>query len=102
PFLFRLLRRRRFGWLAYMAAVYVVGFEFWLYQLNTGSAIGIGVTSTAATADVAAAVAHGMNFPAQVDQFTTIMHWSVLATWETPVAVLCVVAAMIAWRSQDA
>jgi hypothetical protein len=29
------------------------------------------------------------------------MHWSVLASWETPVALLCAVAAIVAWRKQD-
>lgn len=103
PFLFRMLRRKRFGWLAYICAVYVAGGGFWLNQLSRSSAVAVGVTSAASTARAGSSYfGRLLHVPDQIYQLTTVMHWSVLATWETPVALLCAVAAMIAWREQDA
>jgi hypothetical protein len=102
PFLFRMLRRKRFGWLAYIGVVYAAGLAFWINQVSSRSGVAVGMTSAGETARTGGSYFRGLlHFPAQIYQFTTVMHWGVLATWQTPVALLCAVAAIVAWRRQD-
>ncbi|MEO6877430.1 MAG: hypothetical protein ABI205_03045, partial [Gemmatimonadaceae bacterium] len=95
-FWLRYVRQRRFGTAAYVAVVYAMGATFWYGQLVGlhASTATLG-TQAAATASTAVSLFH---LPSLLDMYTNAMNAALVATWNTPVAVICAFAAGIAWH----
>ncbi len=100
PFLIRYLRDRRFGVAAYVGAVYGLAVLFWARQLGAHAAVGVAVLATpTATAGMARSL---LNIPGQLQAATTAMHVGLVLTWNTPLAAICILAALLAWKRLDA
>lgn len=91
PFLVRLLRRRQFGWLGYMAVVYLAGAAVWLRWLKfTGAGTGGDVS--------AGSLLGSFQLPDATMRFTHGLNLALLLTWQTPVLAVMLVLALLAWR----
>lgn len=98
-FWFRYVRQRRFGAAAYIAAVYAVALVFWWVQLEGLAVAGSTVTAnTVATASTAVSMFH---VPSILNLYTSAMNMSLLASWNTPLALICAVAAGVAWHQLE-
>src|SRR6185312_13976691 len=59
-----------------------------------------GVVAAAANGTLAA-VRAPFSLPTTIQQLTTSMHVALFTTWETPVAMICVLLAVLRWRTLD-
>jgi hypothetical protein len=99
PFLFRYLRNRRFAFLAYLGVVYGAGLMYWygfLQHIAQGTA-----TSVATVGQTASVAAHVFQLPGALHGFTTALHLALVPSWNAPVAIVLVLAAMLAWPKLD-
>jgi hypothetical protein len=105
PFLLRFLWQRRWGTFFYLSVGYVAALLFWAGKLGIGPAAGAatsGVSRTLGSIDATTRAAGGFfSLPQAVHQFTTGMHVALIATWNSPVVILSIVLAALAWRSLD-
>lgn len=90
PFLLRMLRRKRFGALAYIGVVYLAGAAFWLVRMR---AVGTGTGS--------AGVLSLFQVPGTIMLYVQGMSLALTFTWQTPVAALCVLIGLFSWRELD-
>jgi hypothetical protein len=101
PFLLRFVRDKRWGAAAYVAIVYAFALAYWAGHLGYAAPSGgsaIGLASAGATAQ---AVRAPFAIPGMLDRLTTVMNVALIATWSSPIALLCVIGAMLSWRSLD-
>jgi hypothetical protein len=99
PFLFRYLRNRRFAFLAYLGVVYAAGLMYWYGFLQH---IAQGTATTVATVGQTASVATSVfRLPGALHAFTTALHLALVPSWNAPVAIVLVLAAMLAWPKLD-
>ncbi len=99
PFLLRYLRDKRFVLLGYLGAVYAAGLMYWfgfLQHIAQGSATSIA--SVSQTASVATGV---FSMPTALHGFTTALHLALVPSWNAPVVIVLVLAAMLAWPRLD-
>ncbi|MDQ3949737.1 MAG: hypothetical protein M3282_05275 [Gemmatimonadota bacterium] len=102
PFLVRLLRERRFAWVAYSGVVYLagaIGWYQWLEFVQTdvsgaGAVIGAGVVGDG----LGGGVAHTFALPGLFRWFVQGMSLSLLFSWQTPAVALFLPIAFIGWR----
>jgi hypothetical protein len=101
PFFVRLLRRRRFAWSGYFAAVYLAGAALWYHWLLAG-AWGADPASAAGGQGVAGSAISGMlasfDAPNRLMLYTQGMNLALLASWQTPVLAFFVAVAGLSWR----
>jgi hypothetical protein len=88
PFLFRLLRTRRVGWIAYYAAVYGVGVLTWYRVMSYFH----GQVGSGRALDIFAP-------PSLQGYFVQAMNLSLLLTWQAPAMALFLIAAFFLIRS---
>jgi hypothetical protein len=105
PFILRYLRQRRLAQFGYVALAYAIGLAFWNAYLTLGLRTNSAVL--AATFDASNAVAV-LNVPRHIFSaltglfaFSTSLHLSLLATWNSPLVLLLAVAAVVSWRELD-
>lgn len=99
PFVLRYLWKRRFAMFAYVSAVYAFGLMYWYGYLT-----GIATDSAAHVASftATAAVSKGIfSAPSVLLGITAVMHLALIASWNAPVAVILVVAAILSWKQLD-
>jgi hypothetical protein len=101
PFLFRYVRQRRLVTAAYVIVCYAIGIVFWRTQYVSGGAT-IAPIDVAAISATGAAVGGFLKMPSIFDLYTSAMHLTLVATWNSPIAVICVVAACLSWSRLDA
>jgi hypothetical protein len=93
PFLVRLLTRRRLGWLAYMAGVYLAGAAVWMQWLRfTGRGPGAGSGS----------LLSNFGMPNDIVRLVQGLNITLVLTWQTPVLAVLLVVALLAWRDLEA
>ncbi|HEY4217812.1 MAG TPA: hypothetical protein VGM67_11790 [Gemmatimonadaceae bacterium] len=101
-FWLRYVRQKRYGPALYLAVVYAAGIVFWYIQiqsLRTSPGAIATAPTTAATAAIGAAGAVTMfHLPSMLNLYTSAMNIALIATWNTPVAVICAFVAGIAWH----
>jgi hypothetical protein len=91
PFLLRLVVRRRWSWLGYMAAVYLAGATMWLQWLQF-----TGAGSTTGTS--AGGLLASFELPSRMILFTNGLNLSLVLTWQTPVLALAFIFALFVSR----
>jgi hypothetical protein len=101
PFLFRFVRDRRWGAAAYVLLVYAFALAFWAGHLGYAQSDGSSAVGMASAGATAQAVAAPFGIPDMLARLTTVMNVALIATWNSPVALLCVVAAMLSWPVLD-
>jgi hypothetical protein len=98
-FWLRYVRRKRYGAALYIALVYAVGMVFWYTQLQSLSAtVATFGTDAVATASTTVGLFH---LPSMLTLYTNAMNVALIATWNSPVAMLCAFAAGVAWHRLD-
>jgi hypothetical protein len=103
PFVVRLLRERRFAWVAYCAVVYgagAVGWYEWLQFVQTdvdGSIAVIGA-GTVGPGGLGGGVFNTFALPSLFRWFVQGMSLVLLLTWQTPAVALFLFAALLGWR----
>ena len=95
PFLVRALWERRWRWTAYWAVVYAAGSALWLGWLRFSA--GTPVPG----APPSPGLLHHFALPTAQALLTQLMSLALLFTWQTPVAGLLLVVALMAWRSLE-
>jgi hypothetical protein len=106
PFLVRLVRERRFGWVAYCGIVYVagaIGWYRWLEFVQTdvggaGAVIGAGEAGDG----IGGGIIHRFALPGLFRWFVQGMSLSLLFTWQTPAVAVFLPIAVIHWRRLSA
>jgi hypothetical protein len=95
PFLLRALRERRWRWLSYWGVIYVAGSALWLgwLRLSAGTPVAGQPPGPGLLANFA--------LPNRIGLLTQSMNLGILFTWQTPAAVLLLVAALFAWRKLE-
>ena len=102
PFLVRLVRERRLGWLAYFAAVYLVGAASWYEWLQfvqrdvdgSSAIIGAGMWGDG----IGGGVFHQFRIPRLFGLFVQGMSVALLFAWQTPALLLFLPVALLGWR----
>lgn len=103
PFLLRVLRERRFGWVAYCGVVYgagALGWYQWLQFVQTdvdGNAALIGA-GVAGGGGLGGGVFNTFALPGLFRWFVQGMSLALLLTWETPAVALFIPIALLGWR----
>lgn len=90
PFLLRMLQRKRFAALAWIGAIYLAGAAFWLARLRAGGTAAGGGSFIAL-----------FEVPGTIMMYVQGMSLALTFTWQTPVAALCVLVALLGWRDLD-
>jgi hypothetical protein len=99
PFLLRYVWRRRYMTALYVAAVYGIAIVWWRAQLTATSG---AAPSLSAAASTAAATPGGLfRVPDVIGVYSHTMSSTLIATWNMPIAVICVLAAGLTWRRLD-
>jgi hypothetical protein len=96
PFLLRVVLRRRFGWAAYYAVVYLAGAAAWYHWLRFAAA------PTAAAARSTSSLVDTFTFPSGHQLVTQALNLGLIISWQTPVLFVLALAAVIAWRRLSA
>ncbi|HVF04484.1 MAG TPA: hypothetical protein VNA20_06575 [Frankiaceae bacterium] len=99
PFLLRVLRDRRYGWMAYCGAVYLagaIGWYEWLGFVHTG--IGAPDAATAADPNVVGGFLTNFSLPGLFSWFVQGMSLALFFTWQTPVLAIFLPVGLMAWR----
>ena len=103
PFVLRLVRERRFGWVGYCALVYAAGAAGWYQWLEfaqtdvdgTMAVIGAG---TAGGGGLGGGVFNTFGLPSLFRWFVQGMSLVLLLTWQTPAVAPLLVVAFFGWR----
>ncbi|HTR76942.1 MAG TPA: hypothetical protein VMH39_02490, partial [Gemmatimonadaceae bacterium] len=99
PFLLRYVWNRRFRVAGYMAAVYAIAVLYWARQLGAPATPALATLATpAATVAMARSI---FAVPNALEGVIAVMHLALIFTWNTPLAPICVLAAMLAWKRLD-
>ncbi len=100
PFILRFLWQRRWGAFLYVSAGYALAAAFWTKQLGIGGrgAEGLPIASISATVG---AVRSPFSVPQVIDQLTTVMHFVLIGTWNSPLVFLCLFVVALSWRRLD-
>jgi hypothetical protein len=102
PFLFRLVRERRFTLVAYFAAVYLagsIGWYQWLQFVQTDVNGAVAVIGAGSFGEgVGGGILHLFAIPNFFRFFVQGMSLSLLLTWQTPAVVLFLPIAVMSWR----
>jgi hypothetical protein len=99
PFLLRLVRERRFGWVAYCAAIYLagaIGWYQWLAFVHTGVPTAGG--TDAAAAGIAAGFLTNFSWPGLFAWFVQGMNAALFFAWQTPAVAIFLPVGFLAWR----
>ena len=97
-FWLRYVRQRRYGAASYVAAVYAVGIVYWHAQLGMAGAAASVATQSSAAATTVVSMFH---LPSPLSLYTSAMNAALIATWNSPVLVVCALAAGLAWHRLD-
>ena len=99
PLVLSFLFQRRFGAFIYVSIVYVIGSLAWVGRLYPGE--GRSVAPPSATAGMITSTAGSTLLHPTGDGITASLATTVLATWSVPIAILCVLVAMLLWNRLD-
>ena len=103
PFLVRMVRDRRYVWIAYFAAVYgagAYGWYQWLQFVQTdvdGSMAVIGA-GTVGSGGLGGGVFNTFAFPTPFRLFVQGMSVALLLTWQTPAVAIFLAIALLGWK----
>lgn len=98
PFLLRFIIQRRIAAFGYMAVVYGLGLMLWTGRFSPSAVVA---SIPVATPSTVAGVAMSVGTHPMFNGITTTMMLSLLATWSVPLALLCVLVAILMWQRLD-
>ena len=97
-FWLRYVRQKRFATACYIAAVYAIGIVYWHTQLTSGATVPSVAAQSSAAATTVVSMFH---LPSPLDLYTSAMNAALIATWNSPVFLVCVLAAGLTWHRLD-
>ncbi|HEY4216027.1 MAG TPA: hypothetical protein VGM67_02755 [Gemmatimonadaceae bacterium] len=100
-FLLRFVRDRRWGVALYVGVGYALALSFWAGHLEIARSVSGSVAGMASGSATVHAVRAPFGFPNALARMTTVMNLALVATWNAPIALLCVIVAALSWRSLD-
>jgi hypothetical protein len=100
PLVLRYLAQRRFTAFAYVALVYVAGSIAWVMWLN-GRTHSAAANAAVASAQAIGGTANGTLYHPAGEPVLGALSMVVLGTWNVPIALVCVLAALLLWKRLD-